>query len=114
MDEIDSFVNEENIARFSDRLYSERNPEKQHMLRRLLLEEEHRFGLCVSQMEMAQRYIGEGAARIEKQKTLISKMKSDGNNITEENRVLKNLEDIQNLFINFFDCVSAALDRNKL
>jgi hypothetical protein len=62
MDELDRFVNEENIRNFAEKLYNEHSPERQCALRQLLIQEEYRFGSYSRHLEIAERHIIESAA----------------------------------------------------
>jgi hypothetical protein len=90
MDGTDSFVCQQNISRFADKIYNELDPEKRRVLHELLLQEERRFGAMQQQLDLMNHYIRESASRIEKQRTLIAEIGTAGLDTTEANRVLSN------------------------
>ena len=114
MDALEGFINEENIERFADKLYSEHSPEQQNKLRQLLIQEEYKFGLRSSLLEMAERHIRESAGRINNQKTIIGKLRADGHDTRAANRVLENFVALQAIFREFRASVLQALDRVEI
>ena len=101
MDELQQFVSEQNIARFVDQLRRKSNAVRQDTLKRLLLEEENRFAAAAARLQMVDRNILDGAARIANQARLVSELKSNGRDAREAERILRTLEMIQGLFVGF-------------
>jgi hypothetical protein len=101
MDEIDRFVCDGNIANFANRLRKEHDPAKQETLKRLLIEEEDRFGATVERLRVLERYIADGSALIIRQADLVAKLDGDGRDAREAQRALRNFHMVQRLFL---DC----------
>jgi hypothetical protein len=114
MDAMEKFVNGENVARFAERLYNEPSMATQQVLKRLLLEEENRFGLRSNHLELVQRHINEGAIRIDRQKRLIAEMEAAGHDVGTAHRTLTNFVSIQELFEQFRTAILAVLDRSAI
>jgi hypothetical protein len=100
-DAIGRFVSEANIARFVDQLRIETNPARRDMLRRLLIEEEDRFGVTEERLEMVDRHIMDGAACIARQAEVVAKRKRDGVECANVERALQTSKMIQALFEDF-------------
>jgi len=64
MDDTERFVRDQNVRRFADQLMGEQAPERRAALRRLLIEEEDRFGLFSERLDRARRLITEAKTRI--------------------------------------------------
>ena len=114
MDELVKFVTEQNINKFTDQLYNETDPQKQEVLRNLLLEEENRFGFYSSQLETTQRHLFEVNSRINRQKQLITKMETNGHDIGQANQLLSLLVEIRTLFDELYVSILNKIDRNAL
>jgi len=52
VDQIERFISDENIVRFVEQIRTATGPDRQHMLRRLLIEEERRFGATEERLGM--------------------------------------------------------------
>ena len=110
MDELQQFVSEQNIARFVDQLRRELNAVRQDTLKRLLLEEENRFAAAAARLQMVDRNILDGAARIANQARLVSELKSNGRDAREAERILRTFEMIQGLFVGFRASIRRAAE----
>lgn len=106
MDELQQFVSEQNVARFVDQLRRESNAVRQDTLKRLLVEEENRFAAAAERLQMVDRNILDGAARIANQTRLVSELKSKGHDAREAERILRTFEMIQGLFMSFRASIS--------
>jgi hypothetical protein len=114
MDEVVRFVTEQNINRFTDQLYNETDPQKQEVLRNLLLEEENRFGFYSGQLEITQRHLFEVNSRINRQKQLITKMETNGHDIGQANQFLFLLVEMRTLFDELHASILDRINRNAL
>jgi hypothetical protein len=110
MDELQRFVGEQNISRFVDQLRRESKAVRQDTLKRLLIEEENRFAAAVERLQIVDRNIVDGAARIASQARVVSQLKSNGRDAREAERTLQNFEMIQGLFISYRSHVCRAAE----
>jgi len=94
-------VQTQNIRMFSEELCDEVVPEKRNRLKRLLIEEENRFGFFSWQFDLAQRHIADFNTLVEKQRVLIAQMKTEGADITLASKSLENLLVAEDLFVDF-------------
>ena len=111
MNETAQFVGDLNIARFLDRLQFEHDPTVRASLRRLLLEEEGKFGSRAGRLGMVQRHIAEGSRRIAMQKALVAKLTADGQDVGLAESALSNLFEIQRIFEQYRQVVLGTIER---
>jgi hypothetical protein len=114
MDGLARFVSEQNIGRFVEALSRETDPNRQDTLRRLLIEEENRFGLFAERLELAERLLGDGATRIEEQTRVVESLKAQGADPTEAERLLRNFVRVQEIFRSFLSILVGSQDQTKL
>ena len=74
---------------------------KQETLRRLLIEEENRFGATADRLRIAERYITDGLALIVRQADLVAKLDGNSHDIDEAGRTLHNFQMVRSLFVDF-------------
>ena len=98
MDVAEKFATEMNIARFADQLYHERDRQRQHWLRRLLVEEEDKLAQRWGQLELAEQYIAESSVRIDRQKALIARIAAAGQDVTDAATLLESFVAVRNTF----------------
>jgi hypothetical protein len=98
MDDTAQFVCDLNVARFVEKLWSEHDPHMRVSLKKLLVEEEDKFGRDAERLSNLQRYIAEGSRRITSQKSLIRRLRANGNDSRMAEITLTNLIEIQRLF----------------
>jgi len=113
MNETAQFVSDLNVARFLEKLRSERDPGIRASLRRLLVEEADKFGRSAERLRNVQQYTAEGRHQIEMQKALIAKLKADGQDVRLAQRTLSNLVEIQRIFEEYRRVVLNCIDRNR-
>jgi hypothetical protein len=113
MDEVDRFVCDGNISRFSDQLRYETNPARQETLKRLLIEEENRCGAIDDRLHIVQRNLTEGAELVLGQKRLIAEIASGNGETGSAVRTLRTLEMIQDLFERFRDRIYAEREQRR-
>jgi hypothetical protein len=113
-DAICRFVSGANITRFVDQLRSETRPARQEMLRRLLIEEENRFGATEESLAIVERHISDGAASITRQTEIIAKRRREGVECAVAESALRTSQMIQALFENLRDRVCEARERSQL
>jgi hypothetical protein len=100
-DAIGRFVSGSNISRFVDQLRIETNHARRQMLRRLLIEEENRFGVMEERLAMIERHISDGAACIARQTEIVARLKRDGDECATAEGALETSKMIQALFEGF-------------
>jgi hypothetical protein len=100
MAEMDRFVNG-NISCFSDQLRYETIPANQELLKRLLIEEENRFGATDDRLRMVERKLADGAEILARQRRLIAEIQTNGGDSGRAEQVLVTSETIQHLFEGF-------------
>jgi hypothetical protein len=101
MEDFDRWASDGNICLFADQLRWETNPARQETLRRLLIEEEDRFGATEERLRLVKRRLEDNAALIVRQRRRIAEMKRDGADTSSAERLLQTFEMIQNLFERF-------------
>ena len=111
MDDVDRFANEGNISLFADQLRYETNSARQEKLKRLLIEEENRFGATEDRLRMVQRKITDSAELIVRQRRLIAEMKRGNGDTGSAERTLRTFEMIQGLFERFRDSIHDGRER---
>src|SRR5947209_295136 len=114
MQEIDRWESDGNISCFAEQLRYETNPARQDLLKRLLIEEEDRFGASEDRLRMVERNLTRGAECIDRQKRLIAEMKSDGGDPGGAERTLGTFEVIQELFERFLAHMHDQRERLRL
>jgi hypothetical protein len=113
MDNTAQFVSDLNVARFLERLRSEHDPAIRASLQRLLLEEVDKLGRSAERRKSVHRHSAEGRRRIEMQKALIAKLKSDGKDVRLAESALSNLVETQRIFEHYRQVVLDAIDRDR-
>lgn len=93
------FVHEANIARFIHLLEREPDMETQGLLRRLLVEEEDRLGHNLARFDIMDRHIGRTIFLIAQHRLRLEQMRANGQNVTEGERLLENMLNIQSLLV---------------
>jgi hypothetical protein len=111
MDQMDRFVSDGNIARFVDHLRCEIIPARQETLKRLLIEEENRFGAREERLEMVERNLAESSARIDRQTRLVAELKGNGGDAVHAERTLRTFEMIRGLFERYHAHLREARER---
>ncbi len=114
MQEIDRWESDGNISCFADQLRYETNPARQAALKRLLIEEEGRYGASEDRLRMVERKLTDGAETIVRQRQLIAEMKSDGGDTGSADCLLRTFETIQELFERFRDQMYDERERQRL
>jgi len=114
MDPTERFVAEANIARFSNMLYGETDPEVRDRLQELLVTEENRFASRSLRLEMADRCIAEASTRVDRQMRKIAELHDAGNDAVHLRRTLANSISVLEVFKAFRAMVSENLDRAEL
>jgi hypothetical protein len=102
-----------NILCFAGQLRWETNALRQETLKRLLIEEENRFGVTEERFRIAERKLTDGAELITRQKQLIAEMKSRSGDTAIAERTLRNFEMIQELFERFRDRAYDERERRR-
>jgi hypothetical protein len=108
MDEVDRPVRHGNILCFADQLRWETDPARQDTLKRLLIEEENRFGAADEHLRIVELRLADGAERIARQRRLIAELKNGAGDAASAERLLRTFEMIQDLFERFRDQVYHA------
>jgi hypothetical protein len=111
MNEVDRFICDGNISRFVDQLRRETNPARRETLKRLLIEEEDRFGAAEERLQMVERNLTDGAALIDRQARLVAELKAGGRDAGAAERMLRTFEMTQELFERCHAQISEAKDR---
>jgi hypothetical protein len=101
MDDFDRWASDGNICLFADQLRWETNPARQEAVRRLLIEEEDRFGATQDRLRIVERKLEDGMESIVRQRRRIAEMKSRGADTSSAERMLRNFELTQDLFERF-------------
>jgi hypothetical protein len=101
MNERDRFASDGNISCFADQLRWETNPVRRERLKRLLIEEENRFGAIESRLAIVERNLREGADILVRQKRLIAEVGAKGGDTGSLESTLRTMEMIQDLFERF-------------
>jgi hypothetical protein len=113
MDEVDRPGRHGNILCFADQLRWETDPARQDTLKRLLIEEENRFGATEEHLRIVELKLADGAERIARQRRLIAELKCGGGDAASAERLLRTFEMIQELFERFRDQIHRARDRRR-
>ena len=101
MGDMDRWVSDGNISCFADQLRYENIPARQETLKRLLIEEENRFGATEDRLRLVERKITDGAEVIARQRNLIAEIKNNGGDFSGAERMLRTMETVLNLFEGF-------------
>lgn len=110
MNELDRFVQSSNMSRFASRLEIEQDEKQRDLIRRLLLEEEQRYGLRAEQLDMADERIGRAKQLIRRQQELIVRFAASGQDTSEADKLLNRLGDLLALFEHYRLQVLEALN----
>jgi hypothetical protein len=114
MDEIEKFINREYIAEYSDQFRTALDPTTREIARRLLLQEEHAYGLYSEQLPIAANHIEECDERIAEQRTLVRKMKLSGEDIRQATILLDNLLSLREEFVRFQRFIVEQMNEDDL
>jgi hypothetical protein len=107
------FVNGLNVERFVDRLRFEHDPTVRRSLRRLLLEEEDKLGLSLERLGKVQHHIGEGRARIARQKILIERLVANGHDARFAENLLRNFIEVNEILERHYRTILDAIRRSQ-
>lgn len=113
MDQIEQFVSDLNISNFVDQLGRERDAKNQSMLKRLLIEEENKFGATAERLNMVDRHIFDAAIRIARQKELVAQLKGKGRDPADAEKTLQTFEMILDLFHSFRSIIVENMNQRK-
>ncbi len=69
---MNTFIRDQNIGKFIDRLHTEGDGGTRRSLQQLLIAEENKFARCSEQVDALDRWIADGETRIAKLKALLS------------------------------------------
>jgi two-component system sensor kinase FixL len=111
MQSIERVIHAETIARLSDQLYGELNPERRRIVQQTLLEEENRYGARSEQLEMVTQHIAEISARINRQRDIMQMRLSNGEEAELSHKTLNNLIELKEQYELFRDQLLNSLDR---
>ena len=114
MDPTERVYAEANVTRFSDMLYSETAAPMRARLQELLLAEDNRFASRSLRLEMAERFIAEARARIDKQMRKVAELCASGHDVDRLCRTLGYSFSVLEAFETFRAMVSDSLDRAEL
>ncbi len=104
---MEGFVNRQNVVRLADKLYGDCSPEMRATMLRLLLEEEHRYGMSSWTLEEIMTHIREGDRRIDQVKEHLRRLKANGKDTGIADELLNNMANTRELFVRFHDAVQA-------
>jgi hypothetical protein len=110
MDKLQRFISEQNISRFADQLRRESNAVRRDTLKRLLIEEEDRFGANVEWLHMIERYIAVWTAEIVRQTGVVSELKSNGDDANDAESILQTYVKIKDLFTSYRARISQTVE----
>ena len=111
MSATDTFVYEQNLDRFFDRLRVETDPDRRKILRYLALAEEDRYGAVQAHLDKVDGWLRDGEARIVRQRQLVGRFEAEGRHLAAAVRLLTNLEELQALLVKFRAALRDAEDR---
>lgn len=114
MDPMREFIGRRNIELFVSHLETEADLNSRSAVRRLLVEEEDKFGRLCERLDILDQYIERTADHIRKQKERLDMMEDDESEIDLARRILANLEDIHRLFLDHRSAVKEELDRGLI
>jgi hypothetical protein len=108
---VERFVHSENIRRFSEIYEREPAQGRQDVLRRMILDEESRYGSQLAQLEVVNERIASNNKRIEQQQDLISHLENSGTNAEQQKRILQNLLELRRLYSDYGRMLLDSLQR---
>jgi hypothetical protein len=95
---MENFVHRQNLLRYVDILEHEPTGDRRLMVRRLLIEEEDRFGTVAQRLNEAEAHIAEAGIRIHRQQDLVARLKADGRDASAAEELLTHFLNIAELF----------------
>ena len=98
MVEANKFILEQNLLRFSSRLPSEADPATRQTLRRLLIEEEDRYGKLNERLERAEMLILSWQGHVQRQQALVASLKLDGRDPSRADELLRSMRESLAIF----------------
>ena len=110
----DDFVQRENLNSFVGRLATETDPSTQRTLRRLLLEEERRFGVRQEALALLDGYIARNGELIDGQSQLVTILRDGGRDTKLDEALLDSLVETRTLFLEYRETLVVALERGQL
>ena len=110
---IERVINAESIARLTDQLYGELDPERCRTLQQKLLEAESRYGQCSEQLDMLAQYITEISDRIDRQRSRLEELEASPQDTTLARRMLDSFIAIRQEFERYRDHLINARDRSE-
>jgi|SRR6516165_5816850 hypothetical protein len=112
MSDVAHFVGRLNLSRFAARLRVERDPITRSSLHRLLLEEANNLAFNLGQLDILQREVIEGRARIAIQIAFVETLTINGQDARWAESVLSNLIEVQKIIEQYRRVIVDATDRN--
>ena len=109
--DMDDFVREQNVLRFSQLIEAEHDTAKRQRLGSLLLDQENQFAATAERLDKTDRHIAECKARIGRPYGLIDKLRIDGRDIQSAERLLRNLMELHDLFVGHRQVLLEGLNR---
>lgn len=110
MNDVDKFINRENIGRFAEAYWAERDSSRNVQIRRLLVEEENRFGYYSEQVQITSWNIKRCNDLIAKQQSLVADLRQRGGDPTLAEAMLNRLFELRSLFKQFHATVTERCD----
>jgi hypothetical protein len=110
--EVSRFVHWLTIDNFAGTLTSEAPPSKRATLRKLLIDEEDRFGVGQEQLAHVDARISNGQTVIENQRALIMRLSEGGKDLREAQKLLMRLMEVQWLFVSRRQQILDRLNQN--
>jgi hypothetical protein len=95
---LDRFVQDRDITTFIELLHAENDSTKRHTLKKLLIEEENKFGSHSDKLDRVERGIEDSQKRITAQDKIIDRLRANGSDCSAAERVLANFGDLSDLF----------------
>jgi hypothetical protein len=95
---MDRFVQRQNIAKLSNLLAVELDPNQRSILMRSLIEEEDQFGFGLEQLRAAEKHLADCQHHIVVLRGLIDFLSKDGSDVSREKVLLDALTDLEAKF----------------
>jgi hypothetical protein len=112
--DLQQFVNTQNIARYEQRLYGEADAMRRQSLRGLLLDEENKFGSRSERLDLIGQRMRECKDRIARQTLVVERLNGQGHDPGPAQRLLSNMLDLHAVYEGYYQVILDGLDRSAL
>jgi division protein CdvB (Snf7/Vps24/ESCRT-III family) len=103
-----------NVTLFAGQFVGESDFARRGQLKKLLIEEENKFGLLTEKLEQVLRRLGESSARIASLETILERSRSNGRETGPTEQLLRNMRELHRVYDDYRQTIVDGLNRTPL